>query len=645
MSHTPLVRTVNNFAELRLIQPASLPQFGGENARENPVIDVLGFYTKGLDAGVANVGDGGGGRFQLDLTSTATLVPGMVEAPASGPGRWLRMWDQTTLHALWFGVVADGNVRLLTNGSVFVDNACTIPSTDNTAAMQRCFDWAQMMGTKVSFNASAPGTIVDGYRIGHPTVVLPPGGIYIGAARNLLSAARIVRPAGVQMGFRIEGQGMGNTVLWCRDIGAGPTDFVFNDVSLGRYWELAHFSVIGTTGDENFWRYEGLNGYGAGLIMRDIDVQTKRGLSITGTVQSDTMHLANLRMFCTEYCVSIDNGQSVGNSMVGCHLTASGPTAVGLKILVGGTVVATGGAWQSELGATLVQIKAPGHNTGLQLRPNILMIGTKPEVHDSAKLFDIDGGDVIIQGAPLHTLPGNTGNRKMIVRHQGSIHLRDCAINVAMSAALVTTGFPGEWNTDDRALITVEGGSLDYDWLSTVGYFEDDALTVPFNDVDYTGIGRVVVDGVKGSQTSILSLGPTVNWAVNGAPYHYRSFTTLQPKHQAQTFVFYDQANNGLPDTAGVSDLIIPKGCTIKSVRISKRAGFTSTGLGRVWQVANLSGLVLATLTVTSAGEVKTVVADVDVLVDTIAQRTLRLTCVTGAGGHYADGYAEVIYI
>ena len=68
-------------------------------------------------------GDGGHGQFRLDKSSTATLTPGMVLA-ASGGGRWIRVFTGS-INVRWFGARGDN-------------------TTDDTAALQACFDYCTL---------------------------------------------------------------------------------------------------------------------------------------------------------------------------------------------------------------------------------------------------------------------------------------------------------------------------------------------------------------------------------------------------------------------------------------------------------------------------------------------------------------------
>lgn len=73
--------------------------------------------------GYKTANDGGRGEFEFDPSSTATTNRGTCFAPASGSGRWLRIYGQE-INPLWFGADPTG-------------------VTDSTAAIQAALDFAR----------------------------------------------------------------------------------------------------------------------------------------------------------------------------------------------------------------------------------------------------------------------------------------------------------------------------------------------------------------------------------------------------------------------------------------------------------------------------------------------------------------------
>ena len=69
-----------------------------DGTTEGAYIETLGYYS---------AGDGGGGTFYWDATSTATDDGGTIIKAAPTTGRWLRV-DTDILNPLWFGATGDG---------------------------------------------------------------------------------------------------------------------------------------------------------------------------------------------------------------------------------------------------------------------------------------------------------------------------------------------------------------------------------------------------------------------------------------------------------------------------------------------------------------------------------------------------------
>lgn len=95
-----VLRSVANIAALKLISGSSTL---------TTIVDVAGYYA---------VGDGGGGKYRWDSTSTATDNGGtVIKATSVTTGRWKLMHDNS-VNVLQFGAKADG-----TNDSTYINNA------------------------------------------------------------------------------------------------------------------------------------------------------------------------------------------------------------------------------------------------------------------------------------------------------------------------------------------------------------------------------------------------------------------------------------------------------------------------------------------------------------------------------------------
>ena len=77
--------------------------------------------------------DGGGGDFWFDSTSTIATNLGMVFQPASGSGRWIRMWGGEPIDIQWFGAKPTKDNGGLTPAGSF----------DNSAPINAAIAWAR----------------------------------------------------------------------------------------------------------------------------------------------------------------------------------------------------------------------------------------------------------------------------------------------------------------------------------------------------------------------------------------------------------------------------------------------------------------------------------------------------------------------
>jgi len=75
-----------------------------------------GTSVMAMVTGFTTAGDGGGGLFYFDPDSSATADGGIVFAPDSGTGRWIRLFEGP-INVKWFGVTGDGATDDETNVS------------------------------------------------------------------------------------------------------------------------------------------------------------------------------------------------------------------------------------------------------------------------------------------------------------------------------------------------------------------------------------------------------------------------------------------------------------------------------------------------------------------------------------------------
>ncbi len=87
-------------------------------------------FTTCTMLGFTTPGDGGGGVFYWDSTSTATVNVGTIVKPTAtvGAGRWLRIFEPGTVNVKWFGAFCNG----VADDTAAVDDASAAVSTGGT---------------------------------------------------------------------------------------------------------------------------------------------------------------------------------------------------------------------------------------------------------------------------------------------------------------------------------------------------------------------------------------------------------------------------------------------------------------------------------------------------------------------------------
>jgi hypothetical protein len=117
--------------------------------------DVLGYYTPG---------DGGGGRFYFDATSTATDDTGLVIAPTGGSGRWIRIRYDSAVSVDWFAAPGGDYAAAFGYASAYQNVVCSQKSylMNGTISIRAGQAWNfngaliyHTDDTKVMFDASA----------------------------------------------------------------------------------------------------------------------------------------------------------------------------------------------------------------------------------------------------------------------------------------------------------------------------------------------------------------------------------------------------------------------------------------------------------------------------------------------------------
>ncbi len=128
--------------------------------------------TRAVMSGYHADGDGGGGAFYWDATSTATDDGGTVVKPASvgGAGRWLRLFDGGKHNAKWFGAKGDGSTHPLSDffGSLGAAQAVYPHATSLTNEI----DWAAI---QLAVNLAATAVLTGSLHAKGGRVHIPKG--------------------------------------------------------------------------------------------------------------------------------------------------------------------------------------------------------------------------------------------------------------------------------------------------------------------------------------------------------------------------------------------------------------------------------------------------------------------------------------
>jgi len=108
-------------------------------------INVRGFYSPG---------DGGGGTFYWNPSSSATVVPGMVIQIGSDPGRLIRIYTPGLVNVLWFGAHGDGTTNDAPAFQAAVATANTIVTVPNPAVFYKISSQIGLNKGGVTINGS-----------------------------------------------------------------------------------------------------------------------------------------------------------------------------------------------------------------------------------------------------------------------------------------------------------------------------------------------------------------------------------------------------------------------------------------------------------------------------------------------------------
>lgn len=590
--------------------------------------------------------DGGQGVFYWDDSNTSDDDNGLVILPTGqvSAGRWVREWDPASgMSVKWFGAVGDAAVRNENTGIMYTSTSMDTVATDDSQAFRDCVD-AMWRNQHFAYDASAPNTVTYGYGARATFMVIPGGGYYIADPVGVFSKSR-VSFSGSRTGWNTVGAGIVNTTLYIYDASPGTDDFFMADRDAGPNFGFSDFSIIGCTGNEQIYDYYST---GASQDLRFTRIGFRNfsvGVRCSGTGNSDKVLFDNITVYSTiddaKFFYISGNTQSVAHTFLGGNILMSGTGHV-LHIEAGGLISIHGGSWIVQDAAILIYLDGTGSTLGGVLMPNVTMYGAKTECHDSAVLVDMNYGHLLFAGMSLSSLPSNTGNAKYVIRNSGSISWQDCNVAGGLAAVIDDSS---SYALMTRPTFSFTNCILPQDYIaSSVDTYTDQDLTSVYAGTNESGRPRIYAKGCRDNAV----INSNITYAANGAPYSSLGFSSRGVIKQSIVGMYSAWPGAGLPNTDSGSyhRLVIPTNCTVTGVRISK-TGSAQSGSGdtQSWTVKDLDGTLYATLSLTSAGEIKTVYEAVGRRCTTDNQRTLELRADPGNTNHYAAGFFEIEYI
>jgi hypothetical protein len=620
-------KTVNTIAELRNLSGASL----------NGSVLVSGYHSPG---------DSGGGVFYWDATSSASDDNGLVILPIgrSGAGRWLRVWDAAMgMSVKWFGAVGDAEVRNKTTGTMHTTAALTTVATDDTQAFKDCVD-AMWRSQHLAYDASSANTITYGYGARATHMVIPGGGYYIANPRAVYSKTR-VSFSGSRTGWNTIGAGVVNTTIYIKDSSPGTDDYFISDRDAGPNFGFSDLSIMGCSGNEQIYDYYST---GASQDLRFIRVgfrNFKVGIRCTGSGNADKIVFDNVTVNSdvdgAKFFYITGNTQAVAHTFLGGNIYMGGAGYV-FFFEAGGLVSIHGGSWIVVDSAVMFHLSGSGATLGGQLMPNITMYGAKTECHNSAVIVDMNIGHILFVGMSVSSLPSDAGNPKYIIRNFGTISWLECNVAGGLAAVIEDAS---SYASMSRPTFVLTNCILPQDYISDgVDTYTDQGLTSVYSGNNEAGRPRIYAQGCRDSST----INSKITYAANGAPYSALGFSSRGVVKQSVVGAYSPWPGAGLPNTDSGSyhRIVIPLNCMVTAVRISK-TGTVQAGSGNTqsWTVKDLNGTLYATLTLNSAGEVKSEYATIARRCASDNQRTFELRADPGNTNHYAEGFFEIEYI
>lgn len=545
-----------------------------------------------------------------------------------------------------------GGAQTLTIGiwGMFKDAGLVTPATDNKLAFQNAYR-AFLQYSTVAYQNSAPNVIAYGYQVRTKKLRFT-GGYFIDNAVDVFSRG-LVSFAGARGHGIVEGDGKLVSRLYVRQKNPSATDYAFRiDMPQGTFRELG---IFGVTGQEQFFDYAN------GADSQDVELARvgmngfKVAFAVSGTVNCDKSVWNNCQAGSATPGASLflntTNTQSVGHVWKGGNYNMSGFGAAHFRMNAGGAMSVQGGSWEMHRGACLARLEGSGATLGGQLNPNIVFSNIKFEVHDNSYYAYLSSGNLRFENCGGNTLPADAGNPKWYIEGLSSVVWDGGSLDGKIAFGVIDAAsyfyaMKPHFYVTGRTTFSAEDWSSDAPaWFDTpltpLAGFGAAGTNAPYSGNNHAGRGRLIVDA--SNHAGDFTANEVAS--INGAPYAWLGWSDTSVHAQVASLRASAWSGAGLPPPGTIASIKIPLNCVFRRVAIHKTGDSQAGGAALSWTLKDLDGVELARLSVTTNGEVKSVVNNVAHIASTTNKRSLVLAADPSNGNYYAQGYAEIEWL
>lgn len=567
-----------------------------------------------------------------------------------------------------WGISTGSNAFTATNagttfGKGYKNAAFTQAATDNTTAFKNAWD-ALLTAGVISLRYQGASTI--GNNAGRPELFIPAGFYYISDAAQLFSTNR-VSPSGTEMGFRIRGAGIGQTVLYVRIPGSTSTDYMFYDSDNFKNMEIEGLTIICTTGTERIVYQNSTTGQTGRWLWKNVEiVDYKIAFTFDGSTNADrwvwTTCQFKTKIAQATTVLNASNSQVVGHTMIDPNITHYAGGNI-FDISAGGCIRITDGCGEiygvdtDGAAGKLVYIHHSVGGMGSQNDPALIFDNFRMEFHDDSGIIDTDANTTEFRDCALLNI-SNTRWASGLKQHVVARHLSTIRFDGGVFGDFYLAGSTS--TTDDypyssKAHVIMNDVKVSLDTFASLRWevYTDatDGLTTVFNTTGTGGsaVARLMVNGCEPYSTSTYSQSPPLYNAVNGAPHAFRAWFGRPAPLQRVVAKVSSATDFGLPGEDKTLTITIPKNCELIRCGIVKQG--RQSGIGgdtRTWRLTDGNGTDYAVLTCLGTDFWKSnVSADIYKIMAVANDRTFTLTCdaaVPDSTGTGAEGYCFVEY-